>query len=124
MRPTGEREVSGAGLASIEVDEAQPSLFPDLRPVPDDTNGILPYQGIVAAIDAGYILGADGIDESQIQPGSLDLRLGSTGYRVRASFLPRPGETVLESIHELGGDPLDLSDGYVLEAGSVYIVQL
>ena len=30
-------------------------------------------------------------DPDQIQPASLDLRLGEVAYRVRASFLPGPG---------------------------------
>jgi len=49
--------------------------------------------------------------ESQIQPASLDLRLGDIAYRVRASFLPGPGATVAERIEELKLHEIDLSDG-------------
>ena len=51
--------------------------------------------------DSGLILPAYPFVESQIQPASLDLRLGDIAYRVRASFLPGPGSTVAERIDEL-----------------------
>ena len=56
-----------------------------------DANGILPDRMIAAMADAGLILPAYPFVESQIQPASLDLRLGDIAYRVRASFLPGPG---------------------------------
>jgi len=62
--------------------------------------------------------------ESQIQPASLDLRLGDIAYRVRASFLPGPGATVAERIDELKLHEIDLTDGAVLETNCVYIVPL
>ena len=60
-------------------------------------NGILPDRMIAAMADAGLILPAYPFVESQIQPASLDLRLGDVAYRVRASFLPGPGATVAVS---------------------------
>jgi dCTP deaminase len=60
----------------------------------------------------------------QIQPASLDLRLGSIAYRVRASFLPGPGTTVAERILELKLHEFSLATGAVLETGCVYIVPL
>ena len=60
----------------------------------------------------------------QIQPASLDLRLGSMAYRVRASFLPGPGTTVDQRIAELKLHEFSLIDGAVLETGCVYIVPL
>ena len=59
----------------------------------------------------------------QIQPASLDLRLGDTAYRVRASFLPRH-TTVAERIEQLKLHEIALGDGAVLETGCVYIVPL
>src|SRR5581483_6479788 len=38
--------------------------------------GILPCQGIRALVESGEIFGAPGIEASQVQPASLDLRLG------------------------------------------------
>ncbi len=79
---------------------------------------------IAAMADAGLILPAYPFVESQIQPASLDLRLGDIAYRVRASFLPGPGATVAERIDELKLHEIDLSDGAVLETNCVYIVPL
>ena len=60
----------------------------------------------------------------QIQPASLDLRLGKVAYRVRASFLPGPRTTVAERIAELKLHEIALTDGAVLETNCVYIVPL
>ena len=60
----------------------------------------------------------------QIQPASLDLRLGEIAYRVRASFSPGPRSTVAERIDELKLHEFALGDGAVLETGCVYIVPL
>src|SRR3954463_14063905 len=89
-----------------------------------DANGILPDRMIAAMADAGLILPAYPFVESQIQPASLDLRLGDITYRVRASFLPGPGATVAERIDELKLHEINLSDGAVLETNCVYIVPL
>lgn len=79
---------------------------------------------IAAMADAGFILPAYPFVESQIQPASLDLRLGEIAFRVRASFLPGPNSTVAERIDELKLHEIDLSDGAVLETNCVYIVPL
>ena len=89
-----------------------------------DANGILPDRMIAAMADGGLILPAYPFVESQIQPASLDLRLGDIAYRVRASFLPGPGATVAERIDELKLHEIGLSDGAVLETNCVYIVPL
>ncbi len=60
----------------------------------------------------------------QIQPASLDLRLGGIAYRVRASFLPGPGTAVARRIADLKLHEFALTDGAVLETGCVYIVPL
>jgi dCTP deaminase len=87
-------------------------------------NGVLPSQEIRRLIEAGGIQATALIGEAQIQPASLDLRLGSTAYRVRASFLPGPGATVQEKIDQLGMHRIDLTRDAVLERGCVYIVPL
>jgi dCTP deaminase len=64
------------------------------------------------------------IESDQVQPASLDLRLGDTAYQIRASFLPN-SSNVMERIRDLSiGKPISLASGAVLEKGSVYIVQL
>jgi dCTP deaminase len=87
-------------------------------------NGILPDRMIAALAEAGGIRPLYAFAPDQIQPASLDLRLGATAYRVRASFLPGPGTTVARRIAELKLHQFSLADGAVLETGCVYIVPL
>jgi len=86
--------------------------------------GILPDRLIAALADAGGIVTARPFAADQIQPASLDLRLGAVAYRVRASFLPGPGSTVVRRIAELKLHEFALTGGAVLETGCVYIVPL
>src|SRR6266508_1321139 len=79
---------------------------------------------IAALVQAGGILRAYDFVPDQIQPASLDLRLGEVAYRVRASFLPGPHTTVAERIDELKLHEIALGDGAVLETNCVYIVPL
>jgi len=79
---------------------------------------------IAALADEGRIRGAPAFAPDQIQPASLDLRLGAVAYRVRASFLPGPGTAVARRIAELKLHEFALSGGAVLETGCVYIVPL
>ena len=62
--------------------------------------------------------------EGQVQPASLDLRLGEKAYRVRAAFMPGNGNTVADKLDRLKLHEIDLADGAVLETGCVYIVPL
>ncbi len=64
------------------------------------------------------------LDADQIQPASLDLRLGAKAYRVRASFMPGPGTPVIDKLERLKLHEIDLTAGAVLETGCVYIVPL
>jgi dCTP deaminase len=86
--------------------------------------GILPDRLIAALADAGGIVTTRPFAVDQIQPASLDLRLGAVAYRVRASFLPGPGSTVVRRIAELKLHEFALTGGAVLETGCVYIVPL
>jgi dCTP deaminase len=86
--------------------------------------GILPSQSIRALIDAGAVSGATPFAPDQVQPASLDLRLGARCWRVRASFLPGRQRTVSERIKDVAMHQLDLAAGAVLERGCVYIVEL
>jgi len=86
--------------------------------------GILPDQHINDMLRTGVIATAAAPDPDQVQPASLDLRLGNIAYRVRASFLPGPSTTVDARLQELRLHEIDLSHGAVLETGCVYIVPL
>src|SRR5690242_4223059 len=92
--------------------------------LPAGANGIVPDRMIAQMAEAGLIIPEYDFVESQIQPASLDLRLGDIAYRVRASFLPGPGATVAERIDELKLHEIALADGAVLETNCVYIVPL
>jgi dCTP deaminase len=89
-----------------------------------DEKGILPDHLIATLVREGAILRAYDLVPDQIQPASLDLRLGEVAYRVRASFLPGPDTTVAQRIDELTLHEIALSEGAVLETGCVYIVPL
>ena len=88
-----------------------------------DDKGILPDRMIAALAADGGILSESQFTADQIQPASLDLRLGGVAYRVRASFLPGR-TTVGQRIDELKLHEISLADGAVLETGCVYIVPL
>jgi dCTP deaminase len=85
--------------------------------------GVFPARFIERLRDAGGIA-APAFDADQVQPASLDLRLGDTAYRVRSSFLPGPEQTVDDRIRSLELHRLDLTNGAVLERGCVYLVPL
>ena len=86
--------------------------------------GILPCQSIDDLIATGAVTAAAPFDSDQVQPASLDLRLGARAWRVRASFLPGLGRTVPQRLEGVAMHELDLTRGAVLEKGCVYIAEL
>jgi len=87
-------------------------------------SGILPCQAIEALIAGGSITASQPFAEGQVQPASLDLRLGERCWRVRASFLPGLGRKVADRLPDVAMHQLDLTAGAVLERGCVYIAEL
>lgn len=87
-------------------------------------SGIFPSQTIRELVRGEEISAEHGIEPDQVQPASLDLRLGETAYRVQASFLPGPDATVEDKIRQFEMHKIDLRGGAVLERGCVYIVPL
>jgi len=103
------------------------SLFPELERDLQSlsyTTGILPSQKIRELIENGRISTPAPIEDGQIQPSSLDLRLGPVGYRMQASFLPGPNATVESRIKDLAMTRIDLTQPTVFEKGCVYLVPL
>ncbi len=88
------------------------------------SEGVLPSQQIRALTEAGAIRADPPILPDQAQPASLDLRLGATAYRVRASFLAGDGRSLRERLGEFEMHRIELSGGAVLEKGAVYVVEL
>lgn len=86
--------------------------------------GILPDQDIKALFESGALKTPRALDKDQVQPASLDLRLGEKAWRVRASFLPGPNHSVADKLDRLKLHEIDLTAGAVLETGCVYIVPL
>ena len=80
----------------------------------DLTTGLLPSQLLREAVAQGReILSPQPIGDDQIQPASIDLRLGEVAYRVRASFLPgarRYCATAAEAVAQIGERPGSTDD--------------
>src|SRR5215467_11654195 len=92
------------GMSASDV-SGRSALFPEPEGDVAETgeilqDGILPSQDIRELIRKGHIRAYPEIAEQQIQPASLDLRLGDVAYRVQASFLPRRA-TVEQIIQDL-----------------------
>jgi len=102
-------------------------LFPELADTPLDEpedGGLLPSQMLAEMVLNGEIRAETPISPDQIQPSSLDLRLGAIAYRVPASFLPGKKATVLMRLQTLPIVEVDLSKPALLERGGVYIIPL
>lgn len=93
--------------------------------IPPDSHGVLPDRLLRRAIDLDVIHAGDYvIPDGNVQPASLDLRLGETAYRMRCSFLPGH-ETVAKRIKDYEIDTLDLHRaGVVLDERRPYLIPL
>jgi dCTP deaminase len=89
-----------------------------------DGTGVIAHQGLRALQNARDIVSSVEFDADQFQPASIDLRLGRRAWRVRASFLPGAGNSVVDRLGQLGGIEIDLSRPTVFESGVVYVVEL
>ena len=97
----------------------------DATEVEAHSTGILPSQELERLVRVTKEISAvEEIQSDQFQPASLDLRLGSCAYRVRASFLPGKDATVEQRLQDLAMHKMDITGGGVLERGCVYIVPL
>ena len=85
--------------------------------------GILPSHGLLAVVGEQIVCVRD-LDADQIQPSSVDLRLGARAFRVPASFLPGRGHTVADRLTQLSEGQIDLRSKTLLRKGEIYIVPL
>lgn len=85
---------------------------------------ILPSQLIRSCITGNHIISDITIPDDNIQPASLDLRLGNVAWRVAASFLPASSQSVIDKVKNVQMHECDLSNGFIFEKGCVYIVPL
>src|SRR5258708_7436795 len=116
--PAIRRSDRGAGMGGVAWTRFAAKSSPPMSE--PDRPGILPCQAIDALIANGAIASATPFEDDQVQPASLDLRLGERAWRVRASFLPGR-HTVRERIAEVAMHEVDLTRSAVLERGCVYI---
>jgi dCTP deaminase len=105
--------------------EGTPYLFSELKEyLPSYTTGILPCQSIEELIAAGHIAGDPLIAPEQVQPSSLDLRIGPVAYRIRASFLSSRNARVIDKLQDNHLYKIDLTRPAVLERGCAYMAPL
>jgi len=97
----------------------------NLADLGERAHGVLPSQLLSEAVDAGWVSAGElRIPQGNIQPASLDLRLGERAYRIRCSFLAGNKE-VGHKVKDFIVDELDLRrEGAVLETGRPYLVPL
>lgn len=97
----------------------------DRLELPEGAAGVLPNQYLHRAVEVGVIdSGKYRVPRENVQPASIDLRLGEVAYRIRCSFLPG-NEQVRVKMKDLIVDELDLRrDGAVLETNRPYLVPL
>ena len=104
--------------------ELPPGAKPGAASQAGAQTGILPIQVLRELLRVGEIATATPPAGNQLQPASLDLRLGAKAHRVRAGFLPGRGRQVAEAAADFSLHEIDLTGGAVLETGCVYIVEL
>ena len=86
-------------------------------------SGYLPCQHIEMALKEEIICSKIPIESSQIQPVSLDLRLGQKAYRIQCSFLPE-NEPVETRLKEITLYEFDIYKGGILEKNAIYLIPL
>jgi dCTP deaminase len=87
-------------------------------------DGIQSADALHRLAKAGVIRADAAFAPDQVQPASLDLRLGKRAFRVRASFLPGPNRSVRDQLDVLSLHEIDLTREAVLETGCVYIAEI
>ena len=86
--------------------------------------GAVPSQILEDLISTGGVSVTEPIPEKNIQPASLDLRLGARGYLVKAAFLPRAGETIEDALQNYRKDTFDMTEGYLLKKDHTYVLEI
>jgi dCTP deaminase len=90
--------------------------------------GVLPCQAIEQMVANKEIFASLPIENDQLQPASIDLRLGDYAYPMDTSFLPGHGLKVLDKMKQLDEHfddfKIPLREGAVLEKGRVYLIPL
>lgn len=87
---------------------------------------ILPYQKLKDVISGNdpMIISDKGISDSQIQPATIDCRIGDRAYRMSTSMIPKYNESVLEMVEKYSIYDFEIKEGSVLEPNACYIIPL
>ena len=64
------------------------------------SHGVLPRQDIQEMVAKGILTPDTPLEDGQIQPASIDVRVGQRVHRLRTSFLPRQGERVQDTLEK------------------------
>ena len=97
----------------------------DVRGYGRHSTGILPSHILKREIRAKrLIVSTEELSDSQVQPASLDLRLGDVALALRCSFLPGAQTSVAERARDLAFDEIDITKGGTLERDRPYLVEL
>src|SRR3954470_22955176 len=104
--------------------DSSSALFAEMKRNEPRKTGILPSQEIKELIRNGKIRSSAEIPDAQIQPASMDLRLGNVAYRIQASFLPGRSSNIQTKIKDLCLAEIDLTRPAILEKDAVFIVPL
>lgn len=88
------------------------------------SGGIVPAQRLRQALDDGWIAAESPVPEANVQPASVDLRLGPKAYALRCSFLPDDRTTIESKLSELAISEFDVARGAVLERNRPYLIPL
>ncbi len=119
------RHAVATPIAGLPFDDGPHDLAGTDGPYGKHSTGILPSHVLRRLIRARReVLATEEIGDEQIQPASIDLRLGAMAYRLRASFLPGRDARVTDKLSDMAIHEIDLKAGAVLETGCVYLVPL
>jgi len=99
-------------------------LFPDEGKPEPRRAGVLASQEIKELIRNGKLRSTVDVTADQIQPASIDLRLGTIAYQVEASFLPSRSSLVSAKIRDLKKAELDLTKPAELKTDAVYVIPI
>lgn len=110
-------------LGQAAVPEASLSAAVDETARETADRGVLPFQCLHDAVRDGWIRSPD-FSEGQLQPASVDLRLGARAYRLKCSFLPDRSSAVEDKLEAFALDEIDLTQGAVLEKNRPYLIPL
>ena len=86
--------------------------------------GAVPSQILNDLIATDAVKVSEPIPDGNLQPASLDLRLGKRGYLVKAAFLPRAGETIEDALQNYRQETFELTDGVILKKNHTYVLEL